>query len=148
MVASIATRSKDPLFSKNEAEHIHQIAARFVVSKNLRGSLAVEPGQSFRLDLLEDLGNVASDSDLDIIRQARAKVETGVSDPIDYSGVFRRVYDGEGSEDPQLLSPDGNWKSADLDPMETQRLIDKEIADGFVAEFDGTMQPLESGLAA
>lgn len=42
-----------------------------------------------------------------------------------------------------LVTLDGNWKSADAGPAETFELINKDIAEGFVHEFAGTMQEAE-----
>lgn len=89
LVAAIANQSEAPLFSHGEANRIREITVNFVASQGFAVNLAVEAGQPFRLGLMEDPGTLAGDSDVDIGRQAREKVLTGVMNPIGYSGVFR-----------------------------------------------------------
>ena len=81
------------------------------------------------------------DPDIGLIEMAESGVHTGVSEPIRFSGIWRRQRT-EMRENPPLGIYDTNWKSAEEDPDTVFRLIQEDIDANFVQEFhDDISQP-------
>ena len=138
LVAAIANKSPESIFTREEVESLQCLLSAFAKANGRKGNQEIDPGQPFLLDILLDLGHITNDSDTGVILQAKAKVHTGVIEPISYSGVFRQVFT-EPATAAVLTSPEGNWASAYADTQSTQALIDKEVKAGFVVKFDGDL---------
>ncbi|CAE7197288.1 unnamed protein product [Symbiodinium sp. KB8] len=105
-------------------------------------ALAIEPGQPFRLNLLEIVAQATQDPDLGLVPILKEGVPTGAFSELPPSGIWppaQRSIDSSSDLDPQRLEHcAGNWTAAEKDPALLQQLVDKEVQDGFVALFPGT----------
>ena len=100
---------------------------------------SVDPGQSFRLNLLQSLVAVTQDPDLTLIAALKQGVPTGVLQPLEPTGLWPRKTHAEQTAEPLLLHHT-NWQGADEEPDVTQSLIDAEIANGWVQELHGGLE--------
>ena len=97
---------------------------------------SIPPGQPFTLTLLESLRAHGKLCDAALVPALKAGVSTGVLEPLVPSGRWNPV-SAEPALGPSLVWCEGNWKSASVDPTSLQALVDQEVADGFVARWDG-----------
>ena len=139
--AHIAQSKPEHPLSEEEQQSLLEMAA---ASLNLpqQSAAAVEDGQPFRLKLLSRLACLMQDIDKglpDILAQG---VPTGVFEPIASSHQWPAV-EAQHAQHPLdtcLKEFDSNWKNAEAQPELLQRLIEEEMAQGWVIEIPGGEQ--------
>ena len=104
---------------------------------------SVAPGQPFRLELLHALAQACNDPDAQLPVLLRDGVPTGIFEPIPSSMQWPQRQPSLGEDDLDdlhLLHCAGNWTQAEKNPALLDELIQKEIANGWVKEFRGTLE--------
>ena len=141
IAAHIAQSKPEHPLSEEEQQSLLEMAA---ASLNLpqQSAAAVEDGQPFRLKLLSRLACLTQDIDKglpDILAQG---VPTGVFEPIASSHQWPAVEAQHARHplDTCLKEFDSNWKNAEAQPELLQRLIEEEMAQGWVIEIPGGEQ--------
>ena len=110
---------------------------KFLQDKKIPTSADIFPGQPFRLGILHGLLLVCKDTDVSLPKLLQEGVPTGCFSPIQASGIWKEM--PEQAPQGELESCVGNWMSASVDPDITQGLIDADLEQGFVKEFEGTL---------
>ena len=95
--------------------------------------LAVEPGQPFRLNVLEQLLRMCADSEAELCPLLRAGVRLGVDFDIKPSEHWPLRSDEHDLAD--LVICDGAWRSAADNPTQVRELIASELQEGWIEEY-------------
>ena len=107
-----------------------------------QSAAAIEKGQPFRLGLLSHLASITQDIDRRLPSILAQGVPTGVFEPIASSNQWPAV-EAQHAQHPLeacLKEFDTNWKNAEAQPELLQRLIEEEMAQGWVIEIPGGEQ--------
>ena len=102
--------------------------------------LSIREDQPFRLLLLQAIAQHVDDPDLDLIPILLEGVPTGAFTPLPASKqwITNQLSDPQESDPLHLQHCAGNWTQAEKNPAVLQELIDKELREGYIAQFDGT----------
>ncbi|CAE7256654.1 unnamed protein product [Symbiodinium microadriaticum] len=104
-----------------------------VLPQNRQDFLAIEPGQPFRLNVLEHLLRACDDSEADLCPMLREGVRLGVEFDIPPSKHWPLR-----SEEPELADLvicDGAWRSASDNPSQVRELLAAELQEGWIEEY-------------
>ena len=143
IAAHIAQSKPEHPLSEEEQQSLLEMAAASLDLPQ-QSAAAVDDGQPFRLKLLSRLGLACLTQDIDkglpdILAQG---VPTGVFEPIASSHQWPAV-EAQHAQHPLdtcLKEFDSNWKNAEAQPELLQRLIEEEMAQGWVIEIPGGEQ--------
>ena len=122
-----------PFTSEVQIE-IDECFRNFFRSNNLDPSFEVPSDQPFRLHAFHALAQLALDPDVQLLRTLVDGVDLGIDRSIEPSGTWPLKQEIQEPGCNQFFSFENNWKSADADEETLERLIQKEIDDGFVSE--------------
>ena len=137
MVAShIHSKINDSPFSTDIQNEIDTIFKEFFQSYGVNPSFDIPPDQPFRLHAFYALAKLAGDPDAELLQSLVTGVDLGISNVIEPSGVWPLKQEEQNLGSNEFWSFDNNWKSAETDEDTLQKLIQKEIDDGFVTELD------------
>ena len=104
-----------------------------VPSQDRQEFLAIEPGQPFRLNVLESLLRACDDSEAELCSMLREGVRLGVDFDIPPSDHWPLR-----SEEPKLADLvicDEAWRSASDNPTQVRELIASELQEGWIEEY-------------
>ena len=130
----IAQKRNESPFTPQMQTDLDGIFRDFFVENQLDISFETPPDQPFRLFALEALAKLAGDPDANFVATLVDGVDLGVSQEIQPSGVWPLKQDEQDVGDNHFQSFTSNWASAETDDETLEKLIQKEIADGFVVE--------------
>ncbi|CAE7307255.1 unnamed protein product [Symbiodinium sp. CCMP2592] len=103
-----------------------------VPATEVENFLSIQPGQPFRLNVLEKLLAVTKDPESDLCRHLRKGVRIGVDHELQPSPHWPlRTADPIVSD---LVICEGSWKSASDHPDQVRELLAQEIAEGWIVE--------------
>ncbi|CAE7850978.1 unnamed protein product, partial [Symbiodinium sp. KB8] len=105
----------------------------FVPSQDRQAFLAIEPGQPFRLNVLEKLLRVCDDSEAELCSSLREGVRLGVDFDIPPSEHWPLRSDEPELAD--LVICEGAWRSASDNPTQVRELIASELQEGWIEEY-------------
>ncbi|CAE7032378.1 unnamed protein product [Symbiodinium sp. CCMP2592] len=103
-----------------------------VPATEVENFLSIQPGQPFRLNVLEKLLAVTKDPEADLCQHLRKGVRIGVDHELQPSPHWPLR-----SADPivsDLVICEGSWKSASDHPDQVRELLAQEIAEGWIVE--------------
>ena len=104
-----------------------------VPSQDRQAFLAIEPGQPFRLNVLEKLLRVCDDSEAELCSSLREGVRLGVDFDIPPSEHWPLRSDEPELAD--LVICEGAWRSASDNPTQVRELIASELQEGWIEEY-------------
>ncbi len=142
--ANIAVKAREPPWSADITEQAQEILLKHLRPQTCSAAertqlLKVEEEQPLRLHLLEAVASSIQDKDVAIWPQLAERVHTGciLGRPIADAGVFpKRVGERANPEKiPSFEVCQDNWQSAEVEPLVTKALVQKEEAEGWVREF-------------
>ena len=126
----------------------HQLALTQIAHATLHPQCAkdscfdISPGQPFCLELLQAFAMCISDPDTALPDLLRQGVPTGIFEPIPSSMLWPQrqpALQDDDLDDLHLLHCAGNWTRAEKNPALLDELIQKEISNGWVKEFPGSL---------
>ena len=126
-ITDIAHEALHPNCKKQECTHISQ-------------------GQPFRLQLLQLFATATQDPDTGLCATLEHGVSTGIFEPIESSVQWvqqQQPIDDEDLDGLHLLHCQGNWTQAEKNPQLLEELVAHEVSQGWVKEFDGTLEDAE-----
>ena len=97
-------------------------------------SFDIPADQPFRLHAFYALATLAGDPDAKLLTDLVDGVDLGIHNAIEPSGTWPLKQDDPDMNPNEFSSFETNWKSADTDEITLERLIQREIDDGFVTE--------------
>ena len=127
-ITSIAHEALHPGCSSEECTHISQ-------------------GQPFRLALLRLFAKATGDPDTGLYAMLEEGVSTGIFEPIPSSMQWvqqQHPIDDADLDGMHLLHCQGNWTQAEKNPQLLDELVAKEIEQGWVKPFEGTLADAEA----
>ena len=127
----IAQKRNESPFTHQMQKDLDEIFRNFFAEKELDVSFEIPPDQPFRLFALQALAKLAGDPDANFVATL---VDGGVSQAIQPSGVWPLKQNEQDIGDNHFQSFTSNWASAETDDETLEKLIQKEISDGFVVE--------------
>ena len=132
-VAHMEQQKPDPPFSEDCIEKFREAFSSWIPT-----DWSVRPHQPMCLNALQHLSQHVHDPDSQVFSCLIAGVSAGtLDDPIRASQVFWERESNSDTEPPALQIHRGNWKSSEDHPDLTRELIQNEIDQGWVFEFDG-----------
>ena len=134
------SKPEHPLSEEEQGSRLQMAAA--TLNMPPQSASAIEEGQPFRLGLLSHLARITQDIDKHLPSVLAQGVPTGVFEPIVSSNQWPAV-DAQQAQHPLdtcLKEFDTNWKNAEAQPDLLQRLIEEEMAQGWVIEIPGGEQ--------
>ena len=132
-VAHMELQNPDPPFSEECIEKFQEVFSSWIPT-----DWSVRPHQPMCLNALHHLSQRIHDPDSQVFPCLIAGVSAGTSDdPIRASQIFWERDLNSDTDPPSLQIHRGNWKSSEDHPELTWELIQTEIDQGWVFEFDG-----------
>ena len=125
------------ILSDQEIAMVREDAVKFLRSHGIDVSDRVSQGQPFALELLGGFLRIMGDTDQALPGLLEKGISTGVWDVIQPSGVFAPE-DREQAAWTDMRSCDENWLSAEDNADRVEKLLEKEVAEGWVERWDGT----------
>ena len=98
----------------------------FLQAAWLRPDLSIVPGWPCRLGLIRHLLQLMHDINIGLIDTSQSGFHTGVFEPIQFSGIWRRQR-SDARDDLHFKIYDTNWKSAEEDPDTVTRLLQEDL---------------------
>ena len=132
----IHSKINDSPFSTDIQNEIDTIFKDFFQSYGVNPSFDIPPDQPFRLHAFYALAKLAGDPDAELLKSLITGVDLGISNVIEPSGVWPLKQEEQDLGSNEFWSFENNWKSAETDEDTLEKLIQKEIDDGFVTELD------------
>ena len=139
LLEALSSQSKECPFKNSVVAHARGAIQKWLKSKGVESTLEIRPGQPFLLDLFSGLLDVIGDVDRKLPSILKDGVPTGVLQPIPASGVWRTAKD-QPLPEVDLAECTSNWKSADDDVESAMALVQDDIRDGFVRQFEGSLE--------
>ncbi len=130
----IRERNNTSPFSSKVQQDIDECFRTFFRSKNLDPSFQVPVDQPFRLYAFYALAQLALDPDAKLLHTLVDGVDLGIDQCIEPSGTWPLKQEIQDPGSNEFFSFEDNWKSAEADEETLEKLIQKEIDDGFVSE--------------
>ena len=126
-------------------EEILEATKSFLQAAGFNPDLSISPDQPFRLGLIRHLSQLMHDPDTGLIDIAESRLHTGVFEPMQFSGIWRRQQ-SDAREDLNFEIYDTNWKSVEEDPDTVTRLLQEDIDAKAVQESTVTsLKPRSAG---
>ena len=136
VTSHIDSKINDSPFSTDIQEEIGTIFKEFFQSCGVNPSFDIPPDQPFRLHAFSALAKLAGDPDAELLQSLVTGVDLGIYNVIEPSGVWPLKQEEQNLGSNEFWSFDNNWKSAETDEATLEKLIQKEIDDGFVTELE------------
>ncbi|CAE6956780.1 unnamed protein product [Symbiodinium sp. CCMP2592] len=135
--------SNEPLFSSSEVSAARDLVFPSLGMQTPDNAWYVHPYQPMCLHAFEALAQHCGDQDIHLFPHLRMGVPTGFLNDIPPSNCFWPPKGQSGELIPLALNLE-NWKSADVAPEVTSRLLQEELDAGYCFKFEGTLEEAKS----
>ncbi|CAE7833488.1 unnamed protein product [Symbiodinium sp. CCMP2592] len=135
--------SNEPLFSSSEVSAARDLVFPSLGMQTPDNAWYVHPYQPMCLHAFEALAQHCGDQDIHLFPHLRMGVPTGYLNDIPPSNCFWPPKGQSGELIPLALNLE-NWKSADVAPEVTSRLLQEELDAGYCFKFEGTLEEAKS----
>lgn len=139
LLTAFAQRQDDPPFSQSEVDDFRRMLSRFLTSNGYTPDWTIPDDQPMNLFIMQQLSQISCDDDRELFHHLIAGVPTGIHSDIPPSGCFPLQRDPIDNSEIQLSVHHSNWRSADDNIELTRELAQKEIDEGWVEVFDGSL---------
>ena len=144
IMGAFHNRQNDPPFTPEQLLPFKVCVEEFLMAQGFQPDWSVPPDQQLCLHILQRLCECMQDTDRSLFPYLIAGVPLGINETITPSGCFPLTQNETPFEPPLLSLHHTNWQSAEDEPEIVQELIDKEIASGWVSQFQGTVEEAQT----
>ena len=138
-VAHVDSRQPTAPFSSEDVEYFSSLISDFLKSKNLDVNWSQREHQPMFLEIMQQLSVVMLDVDVNLFDCLIKGVSTGFQNDIPPSNCFGRN-DRPALPETPLSIHLANWQSAKIDMEVTRNLVQEEINQGWVYQFEGGIE--------
>ena len=137
-------RHAEPPFTTEQLQPFKQFVDEFLMAQGIEPNSSVPADQQLCLYILQSLCSCMQDPDEALFPSLLDGVPLGMHEEILPSKCFPSNQPDALFDPPLLSVHHTNWQSAEDEPSIVQELIDKEIAEGWVVQFDSTIEDAQS----
>ena len=138
-MAHVDSRQPTAPFSSEEVEYFSSLISDFLKPKNLDVNWSQREHRPMFLDIMQQLSVVMLDADVNLFECLIKGVSTGFQNDIPPSNCFGRN-DRPALPETPLSVHLANWQSAEIDMEATRNLVQEEINQGWVYQFEGGIE--------
>ena len=141
LVAHFASGSKTPPFSEETLAPFRQSLNEFLSAHGLSPDWSIREHQPMALRIMRMLHSIQQDWDVSLFPSLEEGVHTGFERNIPLSNCFPlRSHSARFTEDVPLSAHLSNWNSAESDLDLTRKLVQVELDEGWVFEYQGSLE--------
>lgn len=137
-------RQSEPPFSEEQLNPFRAFINEFLLAQGIQPDWSIPPDQQLCLHILQQLCSCMLDPDVHLFPYLISGVPLGIDEVIQPSNCFPLTQHDLPFDPPLLSVHHTNWQSAEDEPSVDQELIDKEVAEGWVTEFSGTLDEAQA----
>ena len=144
VVAAFQTGKDEPPFSSIQLAPFRELLEEFLLAQGTVPDWSVPADQPICLHVLKQLCQCMDDPDTAVFPYLIDGVPIGTDTPILPSNYFPEQPIPDDFDPPLLTVHHTNWMSAEESPDVVMPLIQKEVDEGWVSKFDGTLEEAQS----
>ena len=137
-LAHIDHQNPEPPFDDKTFVTFRSFISDFLEENSCIADWTIHPHQPMTLNIMSQLSFIMQDHDNDLFPSLMAGVSAGFHNDISPSHVFGKNDRPKLPETPLSVHL-ANWQSAEVEPDITRRLVQEELDQGWVFEFEGTL---------
>ena len=138
-LAHIDHQNPEPPFDDETVDTFRSFLSDSLEENSCIADWTIRPHQPMTLNIMSQLSFIMQDHDIDLFPSLIAGVSAGFHNDISPSHVFGKNDRPKLPETPLSVHL-ANWQSAEVEPDITRRLAQEELDQGWVFEFQGTLE--------